>query len=504
MTGNPEPTPDDPTVRVATRVGSTGAEQLLRTARDAATSVRVVRTGPTGIDAFDPLVLATVDGETALYAAPGESTLRSVVSTLDSGDLPTDEATAVVTHDPATSTLPVPATGPLSVGRRAVLGPCGWRDPLDADAWSPVADTDPDLRAASALLGRGRGDAALDTPVGEQWEEARSADGDPVVVVNAHDASGLPTGDDLLLAAAPLAVLDGAATVAAHVGADEVVVLVSEGAADLHDHLRDAAAAASLPAEVQVVAGPDQYRAGEPTAALEALEGADRIEPRLTPPGPATHGLYGRPTVVHTPRTLAQVRRAARDPDAVDPEAADPGTRLVAVAGDVRSPATVELPSSASLARVRDAVEMTGTYKMACVGGVLGGLIVDLDLPPTAGSFRAAGLGTDGTVELLDESRCAVATAGERARFAATENSGRCVPGREGTKQLTELLREVYDGAFESDKIRELARVMRQSSNCRLGASAPRPAVTALDRFDAEFRAHADGRCPSGTCRSKL
>jgi NADH-quinone oxidoreductase subunit F len=187
-----------------------------------------------------------------------------------------------------------------------------------------------------------------------------------------------------------------------------------------------------------------------------------------------------------------------------DADAADPGTRLLTVAGDVVSPATVELGSGASLERIRDAVELTGTYKMACVGGMFGGLVRDLDVAPTAQSLRAAGLGTDGTVELLDDSRCAVATAGQRARFAATENSGRCVPGREGTKQLTELLRDVYEGHLETDKIRELGRVMRRSSNCRLGAQAPRPVVSALDEFEPEFRAHVDGNCPSGACRGKL
>lgn len=103
-------------------------------------------------------------------------------------------------------------------------------------------------------------------------------------------------------------------------------------------------------------------------------------------------------------------------------------------------------------------------------------------------------------MELLAEGRCVVASAGERARFAAAENSGRCVPGREGTTQLTELVRAVYDGRMKTDKIRELGRVMRRTSNCLVGAHAPRPVTTALDEFEPEFRAHADGHCPSGTC----
>jgi NADH-quinone oxidoreductase subunit F len=218
----------------------------------------------------------------------------------------------------------------------------------------------------------------------------------------------------------------------------------------------------------------------------------------------ATRGLYGRPTVVHTPRTIAQTQRALRDPDALDSDAPDPGTRLVTVTGDVAAPATIELASDDNLAVTRNAVEIDGSVKMACVGGVLGGITRNLDVAPTAQSLDAANLGTEGIVELLNDERCAVATVGERARFASTENSGRCVPGREGTRQLTELLRDVYHGSFETDEIRELGRVMQRSSNCQIGTNAPRPVLTALDAFEPEFRAHLDNRCPSGTCTEKL
>lgn len=177
---------------------------------------------------------------------------------------------------------------------------------------------------------------------------------------------------------------------------------------------------------------------------------------------------------------------------------------MFTVTGDVATPATIELGSNTSLEACLDAVEVDGSLKMACVGGVFGGVTRELDLPPTARSLEAARLGTEGTVELLNDRRCPVALAGERASFGAEENSGRCVPGREGTVQLTELLRSIYDGTYDPEKIRELGRVMRRSSNCAIGRHAPRPTVSAIDAFGPEFRAHADGRCPSGTCTERL
>lgn len=495
----------DPAVRVAAAPGEQGRVETA--ARNAADAVPVVRTGPTAVTAAEPLLLLTHDGRTALFGDPAASTVTERVETLDSGELPTDGADAVVEHDPGTGTLPAPADGPLAVGRRSVLGPCGWVDPLAPADLDPVSpERDAGAVADIGIRGRGRGDAAADDPVGPVWETVRGADGDPVVVVNANESWRDQRADRLLLAAAPVAVLDGVAAVAEYVGAADAVLHVNEADTDLQRHLGEAldAAGDALSVVPQLTAGPDEYRAGAPTAALEALEGADRIEPRLQPPTPAEHGLYGRPTVVHTPRTFAQVAHALRDPDAVDADAADPGTRLFTVCGDVAAPATVELPSDASLETALGAVEPTSQVKMACVGGALGGYTRDLDLAPTAGSLRGADLGTDGVVELHHDGRCPLADAGERAQFAATENSGRCVPGREGTKQLAELLRDVYDGELADGKIRELARVMRRSSNCRIGAEAPRPVTTALEEFEPEIRAHADGRCPTGTCTTEL
>jgi NADH-quinone oxidoreductase subunit F len=496
-----------PRVRVATDVATSGDERVVTAIRDAADTIPAVRTGPTGATGCEPLVMATHGGRTAFFADPTPSTARRVVDTLETGTVPADDADTVVEHETETTSLPVPNSGPLSVGRRTVLGRCGWVDPLDPDGWTTIAsERTAETVTDIGLLGRGRGDAAADEPVADVWETVRDGDGDPVVVANANETRDEQRADEVLLGGAPIAILDGMAAVAEYVGADDAVVYLNEEDKHLHRHLREAidAVADELPIVPQVVAGPDEYRAGAPTAALEAMEGADRIEPRLQPPSPAEHGLYGRPTIVHTPRTFAQVQRAISEPDAFDADATDPGTRLVTVTGDVAAPETVELPSESRLAAVRDAVDLTGSFKMACVGGILGGITRNLDVAPTAQSLAAAGLGTDGVVELLNDDRCVVADVGERARFASTENSGRCVPGREGTKQLTELMRDIYQGSIETDKIRELGRVMTRSSNCRIGAHAPRPVTTALDEFASEFRAHTDGRCPSGTCTEKL
>lgn len=497
--------------------------KVLQTAQAAASEVNVLEVGSTGFYGLEPLVLVTRDGRTAYYPHPSTERVRSLMERAESGSIGEDDPAWVVEHDPDVEALPLPPDGPLAVGTRRILGRCGWTDPESAAAVesgaTAVAREDPNAALEQldtiGVLGRGRGDASQDAPLADDLAVVREAAGNPVVVVNANESDSRNRTDRTLLGGSPAVVLDGALAVAEVVGASpsDIVVYTNEDDVLIRRRTRRAATAVAAleaganadedrvdEAAPQVVAGPNEYIAGEYTMALEALEGNDRLEARLRPPGPARHGLYGRPTVVATPRTLAQVRAALLDPGAFDPADADPGTRVLTVTGDVESPATVELATGSSLGIARDFFEEASRFKMACVGGQFGGFTRSIDQPVNATALASADLGTEGVVELFDQGRCAVAAAGERARFASEENCGRCFPGREGSKQLLHLLRDIYEGTYQDDMIRELVRVMQSSSLCDVGRSAGRSVDTALEEFETEFKAHAAGRCPSGAC----
>ncbi|WP_233560628.1 NADH-ubiquinone oxidoreductase-F iron-sulfur binding region domain-containing protein [Halobellus sp. Atlit-38R] len=499
-------------IRIARRPGVGVGDGLIEAARTSATDVPVVSTGPAGHPGLEPLVLCTIDDQTALYPNADVDDVPELVESLESGELPTAGASEVLRHEQDGTGLLSSKTGALAVGERRVLGSCGWIDSTDPTEHEFLTDdVAVDRIADLGLLGRGRGDAATDAPVAKQWTTALETDGEPVVVVNANEADERARADALLVASVPFTVLDAATTVASHVDATELIVYVNETDDWLHEHLHRVIEAGREYFDIvpTVVSGPDSYRAGEPTMALEALEGADRIEARRGPPGPASHGLYGRPTVLHTPRTFAQIYQALVDPSAFDEADPDPGTRLVTVTGDVEAPATVELPTGRPLSTITDAVELTagsaeqqGTldFEAAVVGGQFGGFTADLDVSVEASSLRDASLGTNESVELLAESRCVVAEVGERAKFAAAENCGRCVPCREGSTQLLDVLREVYDGEYDAAGIRELTRVMERSSICDFGVETARMVASAVDEFESEFRAHANGHCPSKSC----
>ena len=504
-----------PVVRVSGHVG-TLAEAVRTAANAAADTVPVLDVGPTGVDSLAPLVTVTHGGKTSFYAGCTPENARDILVRAEDGDPHAEDCYAAVEHRLDAPVLPLPETGPLSVGRRRVLARCGWRIPADVETVSAEegwvservqespADALETIREIG-VLGRGRGDAAADTPLADQWHTAREAAGRSVVVVNANDADSRVLGDRLLLESTPLSVLDAAVAVGRLVDASTVVVYLNEADAITAERVREAIEAldrANIASgvNVRVAVGPDDYIAGEQTMALEALEGNDRLEARVRPPDPAAFGLYGRPTLVHTPRTLAQVREALVRSDAFEEDRADPGTRLVTVSGGVEGPVTVELPTSHALERALDAVDAPESVKMAVVGGQFGGITSHLGVSSAAPALQAAGLGTNGAVELFDETACPVAVAGTRTRFAREENCGRCVPCREGSKQLTDLLRDVYDGEYHAEKIGELARVVRKTSICEFGRSVARPVTTAMSEFESEFAAHADGRCPSGAC----
>lgn len=466
----------------------------------AGTDGTVVEVGSTGISALEPLVMLTDGGRTAFYTQCSPERASDVASRVgETDEFAVGEPDAVVDHDPDTTRLPVARVAGAGGGVRDVLGGCGWHRPTapadhEAAGGFTNADSEDVLRLAAELRGRGWGDLCHDDSLAETWESVRDGEGDKVVVVNAHGNAA----DTLLLDSSPFEVLDGAVTVADTVGAARIVVYVSTDDEGVVETVREAIENyPSLPVDVGVVTGPAEYRAAEPSMAIEAIEGNHRLEARIRPPDLDEVGLHGQPTLVHTPRTFAQLSAALR-------AGATRDTRLVTVAGDVAHHATIEVPQSETLETLVDAVDVTGEFKAAYVGGQFGGLTADLDVGVGGESLSEADLGTDGEITVLTADRCVVEFVGQRTTFAAEENCGRCVPCREGTTQLAALLREVYDGTYDPDGIEELVDVMSTSSICAFGVQAGRPARTALAEFESEFEAHAEGQCPAGSCLETL
>ncbi|HET9496829.1 MAG TPA: NADH-ubiquinone oxidoreductase-F iron-sulfur binding region domain-containing protein [Candidatus Limnocylindria bacterium] len=369
---------------------------------------------------------------------------------------------------------------------------------------------------------RGRGGAGF--PVADKWRAARAAPSDrKIVVANVMGADPTSLGDRTLAEGNPHLVLEGALIAAAAVGASEAILAVRRDWMLAIERLRaavtDAEAAhlagylilgTDVSVSVSVWEGSGAYVAGEETALIHALQG-DRGMPLIRPPYPATRGLWGVPTIVHNAETLAHVawisgRSAAEFAKAGT--TSSPGTKLVTVAGAVRTPGVAEVALGTSVDTIIGlAGGSTGTVKAAFIGGPGAGALAADEL---SGGYafdqlaEAGGHIGSGSVLVTDAATCMVATARFLLDFSAREACGKAVPCRIGTRRLVETLDRILAATPRPNDLvllRELSAKIADTALCRLESLAPRPMLTTLDRFGDEYRAHAErGVCLAGSC----
>ncbi len=371
---------------------------------------------------------------------------------------------------------------------------------------------------------RGRGGAGF--PTGVKWAAVRQAPGpEKYVICNADEGEPGTFKDRLILEGDPHRILEAMAIAGYAVGAKRGIIYVrgeyalsirrlERAIAQAHAYglLGENILESGFSFEIEVRPGAGAYVCGEETALIESLEGK-RGWPRIRPPYPVTHGLWGKPTVVNNVETLASVpdillRGAAWFRSLGTPTC--PGTKVYTILGHVRFPGLVEVEMGTPL-RVLIYELGGGTrdgrpLKAVLIGGAAGAFLtpqdldVRLDFDSLAG--RAAVLGS-GAVLVMDESTCIVDMLGSILRFFRHESCGQCVPCRAGTDLLVRLWERVRRGEADEAalaRMEEVVEVMRQASLCPLGQSLALPVRSALEKFRPEFLSHAQGAaCP--VCR---
>ena len=270
--------------------------------------------------------------------------------------------------------------------------------------------------------------------------------------------------------------------------------------------------------DIHISQGAGAFVCGEGSALTASIEG-NRGMPRVKPPRTAEHGLFYKPTVLNNVETYGNVApiiiNGAKWYSEMGPEN-NSGTKAFALTGNVNHTGLIEVPMGTSLKEVIFDIGggvKGGEFKAVQIGGPSGGcLCLDaghLDMSLDFDTLKSAGamIGSGGLVVMNDKT-CMVEVARFFMNFTQNESCGKCVPCREGTKRVLELLNDIVEGRGTMEHlelIEELSDTIKNASLCGLGKTATLPVVSTMKYFRDEYIAHVvDKKCPAGQCKALL
>lgn len=261
--------------------------------------------------------------------------------------------------------------------------------------------------------------------------------------------------------------------------------------------------------------GAGAFVCGEGSALTASIEG-ERGMPRTKPPRTVEQGLFGKPTVLNNVETYANVpmiiTNGAKWYRSIGTENS-PGTKAFAVTGSICNTGLIEVPMGTTLREIvydiGGGLKNGKKFKAVQIGGPSGGCLIgtDLDLPLDFDSLKKRGamIGSGGLV-IMDEDTCMVEVARFFMNFTQNESCGKCIPCREGTKRMLELLEDIVAGRGTMehiDMLYELGTAITDTSLCGLGKSAALPVLSTLRTFRDEYIEHVvDKKCRTGNCQA--
>lgn len=428
---------------------------------------------------------------------------------------------------------------------RLVLGECGHVDPEDIreyiahggylaaqKAFTELNDTDIcDTIVESGLRGRGGGGF----PTGRKWNLTRVEKSEKkYVICNGDEGDPGAFMDRSLMEGNPHRVLEGMMIAARAIGADEGYVYVRleyplavkrmrkaiEDALDA-GVLGDNVFGSGRSMHIHVMEGAGAFVCGEETALMASIEGK-RGMPMPKPPFPAQKGLFGMPTVINNVETLAAVPLIIRHGASWFNQhgtANSKGTKTFALTGHVAKTGLIEVPFGTTLREIvynigggvtdNDGHVTHEGFKAVQIGGPSGGCLTedDLDLPLDYDNLTAIGamVGSGGLV-VMNKQSCMVQIARFFMNFTQNESCGKCVPCREGTKQMLALLDDIIEGRATEETfhlLEEVGQVVKLASLCGLGKTAPSPVLSTIVKFKDEYLGHIrDKRCITNNCKA--
>ena len=385
---------------------------------------------------------------------------------------------------------------------------------------------------------RGRGGGGFNT--GTKWKLALQQEADQkYMICNADEGDPGAFMDRAVIEGDPHRMIEGLAIAAYAIGASKAYVYLRAEYPLAIKHLQQALKQAKeigllgenildsgFDLEIKIKMGAGAFVCGEETALIHSIEGK-RGMPRPRPPYPSVKGLFGKPTAINNVETLANVPALVRNGEGWFSSigtATSKGTKVFALSGNVNNTGLVEVAMGTNLRKIifeiGGGIPKGRQFKSVQIGGPSGGCMPTplLDTEIDYESLKSAGamMGSGGMV-VMDDATCMVDVAKYFMDFIQRESCGKCIPCREGTRRMLEILTMITKGrkgehgadALERfqgiTQLERLAEVIKDTSLCGLGNTSPNPILSTLRWFKPEYEAHIyERRCPAGVCPELL
>jgi NADH:ubiquinone oxidoreductase subunit F (NADH-binding)/Pyruvate/2-oxoacid:ferredoxin oxidoreductase delta subunit len=431
--------------------------------------------------------------------------------------------------------------------KRVILGNCGCYDPESISEYIArggyrtfiktirhyTFEEVCDIIERSGLRGRSGGGYLT----GLKWKQAlNTSSNSRYLICNAKESDPGSFSDRTILESDPHRLIEGMAIGAYAIGASTAIIYLRAGSEHARVRLQRAIDltreygiighnifSSGYNLDISIKIEPGAFVCGEETALISSLEGK-RGMPQLKPPYPTTSGLSGKPTVINNVETLMNVPLIMQNgPEwfkSIGTEKS-PGTKVFAITGRGRFSGVVEVEMGIHIRTILedivDGIKDGKEFKAIQLGGASGSFITseDLDTPVDFDTMKQKGFGMGaGGFVVVDETSCMVDLVRYYMEFIRNESCGKCIPCREGTGRMLEILEGVIRKPANEEsattlerfkgvmQLETIAGVMKDTSLCGLGQTAPNPFVSALRNFRDEFEEHIfDRKCRANVCR---
>ncbi|MFQ7872791.1 NADH-ubiquinone oxidoreductase-F iron-sulfur binding region domain-containing protein [Enterocloster sp.] len=378
----------------------------------------------------------------------------------------------------------------------------------------------------SGLRGRGGGGF----PAGRKWRQVAAHKEEPLKYIVCNGDEGDPGAfmDGSVMEGDPCRLIEGMMLAGYAVGASEGFIYVRAeyplsvarlrqaiGQMEERGLLGDSILGTGFSFHLHINRGAGAFVCGEGSALTASIEG-HRGMPRVKPPRTVDQGLWGKPTVLNNVETYANLPGIIVNGGKwfrTIGTGNSTGTKTFSVTGCIENTGLVEVPMGTTLRTIIydicGGLKEGSEFKAVQIGGPSGGCLTEehLDEPLDFDSVQKFNviIGSGGLV-VMDKHTCMVEVARFFMNFTQRESCGKCVPCREGTKRMLEILERIVEGKGEPDDIERLEQLADMISNtalCGLGKSAPLPVISTIKAFRKEYLEHInEKKCRAGVCQS--